>query len=198
VLAYPGRADLGGSVIGVIWRLGDRGAGAGGAPVRQRGWPAARVRLVLQRETGLVGFWIFERRLLMVATAAPGGGCHRVGAGRPSRLCGQRVGLRGRHSWCWSFRAPAQILASPSPCLLRFHLSGCGRCCGWGFHGRWSLFGRKPCPTWSVPVTSTLSSAASLFGGVIVNQALHHWLRVKTHVRSVGRGSGDALASLPS
>jgi hypothetical protein len=33
--------------------------------------------------------------------------------------------------------------------------------------GRWSLFGRKPFPTLSVPVTSTLSSAESLLGGVI-------------------------------
>jgi hypothetical protein len=33
--------------------------------------------------------------------------------------------------------------------------------------GRWSLFGRKPCPTLSVPVTSTLLSAEALLGGVI-------------------------------
>jgi hypothetical protein len=55
--------------------------------------------------------------------------------------------------------------------LLRFHLSSCARCFGRGFHGQWSLFRRKPCPTWSVPLTSMLLSAASLLGGIILNLA---------------------------
>lgn len=85
--------------------------GVGGALVWQQGWPAACARLVLRRETGLVGSSVS-------GVAAPGGGrsgaWRRVpsyGASRFSWLCGQQDGLRGRHSWCWSSRAPSQILA---------------------------------------------------------------------------------------
>jgi hypothetical protein len=59
----------------------------------------------------------------MVDTAAPGSGCHRVGAGRQSRMCGQQDELRGRHSWCGSPRAPSLDLGIGYPDLLRFHLS---------------------------------------------------------------------------
>jgi hypothetical protein len=83
------------------------GAGAEGVPVRHRGWLAVHVQLILQREMGLVGSWISKRRLLMVVTAVPSGGCLCVDAGRLSRLCGQQDGLRGRLSWCWSLCALA-------------------------------------------------------------------------------------------
>jgi hypothetical protein len=121
--------------------------GAGGACVRQRGWLAACVRLVLRRESGLVGSMVSK-------AAAPGcgrGRCHRAVLVGGLGCAGSKIACMG------GIRGVGVLVFLPRS--WRIPLDG----------GRYS---GEPCPMILVPVTSTLSCVNSLPGGVIEDGAL--------------------------